>query len=95
MLVLEGLNLHAAGIRALAGRRTTPVKLGEAGLLVAHIGGYLAAVFLVLSPLQAVAFVALHQGLFGVYLGASFAPTTRACTSSARTTRSISCAARS
>ncbi len=74
MLALEGLHLHAAGLLALPRHRTTPVKLSEAGLLAAHIGGYLAAVFLVLSPLQAVAFIALHQGLFGVYMGSSFAP---------------------
>jgi len=31
-------------------------------------------VFLVLSPVQAVAFIAVQQGMFGVYLGCSFAP---------------------
>jgi fatty acid desaturase len=31
-------------------------------------------VFLVLSPVQAVAFLLIHQGLFGIYLGCSFAP---------------------
>jgi hypothetical protein len=46
----------------------------DGALLAAHIIGYLAAVFLVLSPAQAVAFVLLQQGLFGVYLGCSFAP---------------------
>lgn len=74
MLMLEGLNLHVAGFRALRERRSTRAKLAEAGLLAAHIGGYLAALFLVLSPLQAVAFVAVHQGLFGIYMGSSFAP---------------------
>src|SRR5215472_8914333 len=53
MLLLEGLNLHAAGVRALLGHRHTKVKVAEAGLLAAHMGGYLAAVFLVLSPGQA------------------------------------------
>jgi fatty acid desaturase len=74
MLLLEGLNLHVAGIRAMTQHRATAVRVGEAGLLVAHIAGYLAAVFLVLSPVQAVAFIAVQQGLFGVYLGSSFAP---------------------
>ena len=74
MLLLEGLNLHVAGVRALTRHRATPAPAGEAGLLAAHIGGYLAAVFLVLSPPQAAAFIAVHQGLFGVYLGSSFAP---------------------
>jgi fatty acid desaturase len=74
MLLLEGLNLHAAGIRALLGNRPTRVKVAEACLLAAHIGGYLTAVFLVLSPGQAVAFLAVQQGVFGIYMGSSFAP---------------------
>ena len=41
---------------------------------VAHVAGYLAALVWVLSPLQAVAFVVVQQGLFGLYLGCSFAP---------------------
>jgi fatty acid desaturase len=75
MLLLEGFHLHAAGVRTLVGRPgSTTVKLVDGGLLAAHFTGYLAAVFLVLSPVQAVAFVLVQQGLFGVYLGCSFAP---------------------
>ena len=36
--------------------------------------GYLAVVFLVLSPVKAVVFILVQQGLFGLYLGCSFAP---------------------
>jgi fatty acid desaturase len=46
----------------------------EASLLLAHAAGYLTALLLVLSPLQAVVFVLVQQGLFGLYLGCSFAP---------------------
>jgi fatty acid desaturase len=74
MLLLEGFHLHTAGVRALLGGRGTRVKLVEGILLGAHIIGYLTAVFLVLSPVQAVVFLLIHQGLFGVYLGCSFAP---------------------
>jgi fatty acid desaturase len=78
MLLLEGLALHVAGVRALLERTGTTTsrstKLAEAGLLTAHLVGYLAALFLVLSPLQAVVFLAVHQGLFGLYMGCSFAP---------------------
>lgn len=35
---------------------------------------YLTAVFVVLSPLRALAFVVVQQGLFGLYLGCAFAP---------------------
>ena len=36
--------------------------------------GYLTVVFLVLSPVRAVVFILVQQGLFGLYLGCSFAP---------------------
>ena len=36
--------------------------------------GYLTVVFLVLSPVRAVVFMIVQQGLFGLYLGCSFAP---------------------
>jgi fatty acid desaturase len=74
MLLLEGLNLHAAGVRAVLGRRRMKVRLAEALLLAVHIVAYLTAVLVVLSPAQAVAFVAVQQGLFGLYMGCSFAP---------------------
>jgi fatty acid desaturase len=46
----------------------------EALLLLLHFVGYATALVLVLSPLQAAVFVLVHQGLFGLYLGCSFAP---------------------
>ena len=75
MLFFEGLALHVAGIRALRARPADRTRRVESVLLGAHVGGYLAAVFLVLPAAQAVAFIAVQQGLFGVYLGCCFAPT--------------------
>ena len=46
----------------------------EATLLGAHFAVYLGAVFLVLPPIKAVAFILVQQGLLGFYLGCSFAP---------------------
>src|SRR6185312_8784240 len=46
----------------------------EGGLLAIHLAGYFTVVFLVLSPVRAVAFILVQQGLLGLYLGASFAP---------------------
>ncbi len=76
LLFLEGLNLHVAGIRALAHKKVPYQRSRslEIVLLAAHAGGYLTVLFLVLSPGTALAFVAVQQGLFGLYLGASFAP---------------------
>ena len=73
LLLLEAAHLHLASIKAtLQGSgRTNAV---EGLLLLAHVAAFVAVLVLVLSPLQAVAFVLIQQGLFGLYLGCSFAP---------------------
>jgi len=71
LLFLEALNLHVASATALARRRDRPA-LVEAGLLVAHVGLFVVAPFLVLPPLQAALFVVVTQAVFGFYLGISF-----------------------
>jgi fatty acid desaturase len=73
LLTLEAIGLHVASVRALFGRGVKRRPL-ETLLLGVHLAGYLAAVLLILSPWQAVVFVVVHQGLFGFYLGCSFAP---------------------
>jgi fatty acid desaturase len=73
MLLLEGISLHLAGFEALRSKALRGRAL-EAGLLVGHVVVYLAAVFLVLSPLTGVVFILVHQGLWGLYMGCSFAP---------------------
>ena len=60
-------------MRAIVAREVKAGRL-ESALLAVHIVGYLAAVFWVLTPLQAVVFIAVHQGAWGVYMGCSFAP---------------------
>jgi fatty acid desaturase len=73
LLTLLGLSLKRDSIRAL--RDGTVKRRGlEATLLAAHFVFYLAALLLVLSPLQALAFLVVHQALFGIYLGLTFAP---------------------
>ena len=76
MLLGEAFSVHVASLRAVAsrGRRTGRQQAAEVILLGLHIAGYLAVVFYVLSPLRAIVFIVVQQGLFGVYLGASFAP---------------------
>jgi fatty acid desaturase len=73
LLLLEAAHLHLASGKAILGGRGRANTV-EGLLLVAHLAGYLAALVWVLSPLQAVAFVVVQQGLFGLYLGCSFAP---------------------
>ena len=77
MLFLEGAALHAASIKALTRRRPVRAvrsRAAETGLLGLHFAAYLAVVFAVLSPARAVVFIVVQQGLFGFYLGCSFAP---------------------
>jgi fatty acid desaturase len=73
LLTLLGIDLKVSSIKAL---RAGVVKrrVLESVLLAVHAVVYLGTVFIVLSPLQAVAFIVVHQALFGVYLGMTFAP---------------------
>ena len=80
MLLLQAVSMHVisswavlrGAVRPGTGR---PGRRGlEGGLLLAHFAGYLAAVALVMSPAQAITFIVVQQGLFGVYLGCAFAP---------------------
>jgi fatty acid desaturase len=73
LLLTEAVMLRVASLRAVLRGEVKSAGL-EAVLLTANIVGYLAAVFLVLSPLKAVLFIVVQQGLMGVYLGCSFAP---------------------
>jgi fatty acid desaturase len=73
LLLLEAAHLHLASSKAIlkgSGRANTIEGL----LLLTHVAAYLTALLLVLTPLQAVAFIVVQQGLFGLYLGCSFAP---------------------
>src|SRR6516164_1654759 len=73
LLLGEAVSLHVASIRALATWRSRGRPV-EAALLATHLAGYLTVVFLVLTPVKAIVFILVQQSLFGLYLGASFAP---------------------
>jgi fatty acid desaturase len=73
LLTLLAIDLKVSSIKALRSGVVKRRKL-ESALLIVHAVGYLAALLTVLSPLQAIAFLLVHQALFGVYLGMTFAP---------------------
>ena len=77
LMVLRSLGLHVSGARYLVARRDR-VAAVEAVLVVAHLALYVCLVVLLLRPLQAVAFVAVEQVVFSLYLGCSFAPNHKA-----------------
>ncbi|OLF09272.1 hypothetical protein BLA60_18950 [Actinophytocola xinjiangensis] len=73
LLAQEAWRVHLAGFTAArAGALRRPWL--ELGLVVAHGVALVGATVLVLSPLRAVAFLLMSQTVFGVYLGAVFAP---------------------
>ena len=74
LLTLEGLNLHAASVSYLRRRRSANLRRAETALLAVHTLGYFGAIFLLLPPVLALAFIAVHQAVFGLYLVCSFAP---------------------
>jgi fatty acid desaturase len=73
LLLLEGFNLHVSSARALA-KKGIKRRAVETAILYGHFVLYLGAVFTLLSPGKAVAFIFVHQCLFGLYLGSTFAP---------------------
>jgi fatty acid desaturase len=74
ILLLEGLSLHASSVRRVFSREPLRRRPVEIGFIAVRIIGYLALVFLILSPGIAFAFLGVQLGLFGVYMGMSFAP---------------------
>jgi fatty acid desaturase len=73
LLTLEAMNLHVSSVRAVL-RPGLRHRLAEAVLLALHFAGYVTLVALTLTWAQAFVFVVVHQALFGLYLGCSFAP---------------------
>jgi fatty acid desaturase len=73
LLLGEAISLHVSSIGAITGKSWRK-RLPETLLLAVHFASYLTIVFLVLPPVKAVVFIAVQQGLFGLYMGAAFAP---------------------
>jgi fatty acid desaturase len=79
LLTLEGFNLKVSSIlflrrqHSLLGRPRREAQL-ELGLMAAHLVLYFGALFLIMSPGQAVLFALIHHMLFGLHLGSVFAP---------------------
>jgi fatty acid desaturase len=73
LMLLRSCGMHVLGINRLLRRRDRAAAV-EAALIVLHAALYLTVVFWVLSPLKAVAFIAIQQAVFSLYLGISFAP---------------------
>jgi len=74
ILTLEGLNLHVQAFRRVFSKEPLKHRGTEITLLLARNLGY-PVILLALMPWYiAAVFLVLHMALFGVYMGASFAP---------------------
>lgn len=73
LMLLRSTGLYVSGVQSLA-RRRDRAAIAERVALAVHAVLYLTAVFWVLPPFEGIAFLAVHQAVFSVYLGCSFAP---------------------
>lgn len=76
LLTFQGWLLQVEGIGWLArrSRGSRGTRVLEAVLLVAHFALYLGLLLWLFSPLQALAFLAIHEGMWGFLLASVFAP---------------------
>lgn len=74
LLTLEGINLHRLSVVSLLRHGTRRQKLTELPAIALHFGLYLVPLFAFLPLGLAFAFVGVQMAVFGVYMGASFAP---------------------
>ncbi|QDQ09660.1 fatty acid desaturase family protein [Streptomyces spectabilis] len=74
LILMEGLRLHASGYVAARKGALKRYVLLDLVLLTLHLAAYLTVVFTVLPPGIAIAFIVVHQAVFGFYMGLMFAP---------------------
>lgn len=78
LLSLEGISLHVDSVVAVATGEYRSERGGsrrfEAVGLILHAALYFTLLLLVMSPVTALAFVGVHQAVWGFYMGCTFAP---------------------
>lgn len=74
LLTLEGINLHVKSAQLLFGRGAVKRRKTEITLITVRFALYLGVLFVFFPPGMAAAFLGVQLAVFGVYMGASFAP---------------------
>ncbi len=74
LMLLEGLNLHVQSVRSLWVNRRNPGRSLELAVLSIRFVAYAAAVLWLLPLGMGLAFIGVQLAVFGLYMGASFAP---------------------
>src|ERR671917_75164 len=75
--LLQALSMNRSSIQFLFEKRAKST-LVEALVMGAHFVLYFGLIFSVLEPLQALLFIAVHRGLFGMFMVSIFAPNHKA-----------------
>src|SRR5918997_3718644 len=75
--LLQALSMHFKSVRFLIEKKAKST-LAEALVMGAHFVLYFGLLFSVLEPMQAVLFIAVHRGLFGMFMVSIFAPNHKA-----------------
>jgi fatty acid desaturase len=74
LLLLEGINLHLKSFRSLISRSPVKGRWIEVSLLSGRFSLYFGLIFWLLPFGMAWAFIGVQLAIFGLYMGASFAP---------------------
>ena len=78
LLTLQGISMHVDSVIAVRSDRERSARGGtrrsEGIGLAVHALLYVTGLLLVMSPEKALAFAAVHQAVWGVYMGCTFAP---------------------
>ena len=74
LLTLEGLNLHFLGLKYLMTTKNVKGRWTELSIIALRFALILVPVFMMLPPGMAFAFMGVQFAVFGVYMGAAFAP---------------------
>ncbi len=74
LLLLEGLNLHVKSINSLSARTPVTGRWIELGMLAVRFMIYFGLIFCLLPFGMAWAFIGVQLAVFGLYMGATFAP---------------------
>lgn len=73
MLLFQGFGIRLASVLTLVSGRARYPAMEAIGMAV-HFVLYAGLLFTVLTPPQALAFILIHQGVMGFYMGSVFAP---------------------
>ena len=74
LLLLEGINLHYISIRTLITDKSIKGRWVELAMIVARVSAVVFVLFWFLPVGMAFAFLGVQLAVFGLYMGASFAP---------------------